>query len=99
MEKLKSIKSLMPFVKPHVRIGLIGFLILQIYTILINVAPIISKQLVEDLITRISLQKLMKQLIMFSLVWLLQPVTSYLSSLMIIRFKERIVQELRNEFF
>lgn len=66
---------------------------------LIGVAPIVSMRLIEALINKAQSHIIYRNLVFFTLVWILQPIMWYTVNILAINLNENIKEKLRNDCF
>lgn len=96
---LNGVKWLFKYIKHFLGVGILSIVFINIYTLLVGIAPIVSKQLIEALLKKSSVNEIYLALLRFSLIWLFQPFVWYISNSLIINFSENLIEKLRNDCF
>lgn len=92
---MSDIKYLLSILNKHKSKQVLGFILTIIYSILVFLGPIVSQNLIDYIIPSKSAEKVTKGLLIFSLIFIFQPIIMYFQNRIFTKISEDITSELR----
>ncbi len=92
-------KQIVGYVHPYYKAQMIGLFITLLYSTTIFLTPLISKHLIDNVIGTTSINGLFSGIILFCLVCLAQPITSFAKDLIFIKIGERTASDIRKSMY
>lgn len=97
--KMPVIRQILDYIRPYYKQQVLGLFFTVLYSTTLFLTPLISKHLIDNVIGTDSIEAIVTGILLFCLVCLAQPITSYIKDALFVRVGEKTTYDIRNRMF
>lgn len=97
--KKSVLRQILEYVKPYYKQQVLGLFFTVLYSTTLFLTPLISKHLIDNVIGTDTIEGIISGIMLFCLVCLAQPITSYIKDALFVRVGEKTAYDIRGRMF
>lgn len=94
-----SVSQVMSYIRPYYKYQIIGLFFTLLYSTTVFLTPMVSKHLIDNVIGNNSFKEIFSGILVFSVICLAQPVTSYIKDIIFVQIGERTAVDIRGQMY